>query len=379
MAHMMQDFDILALRAGSTPWWNTPALRHLFVNVPADATPEQWKQAVKFDTWEIQLRAVRESPDDLLVYNNKDGQPFWVREQDIPLVDGERIIKRVGPDGYEEKFGRCTDQYHPVQPSDQFDFVARIAEEGDCEIATLGSCLNGRKVWAQLDLGESWEINGKQVKGYLSILNTNDGTGALLIKVTLIEVVCHNTFTAASMGKGESADFFFKLNHKTKFTPQLANSLRERAGLARKQVRAFQDIARELASAYMPRTDVIDFVAKLSGSADAFTSMPKDTPASVLDAMLAADQIEQDLELGHADPSRLNRVGSRILEHMLAGTPGTRPLNGGLSKMDVFDHITYYGSNDQRIARSPGAVVDSSLNGRADQLKTKALTMLRAN
>lgn len=375
MSHNVQSHDVIAMREGRKPWHGLN-----YINLPASATPEAWGRAVGFDQWRIELAPVRLFPDGTKVYNNKAGEPFWIAAKDAPLVDNVRIIRRIGPGSFTANFGVATDQYHPVQPTAQLAFLSSIASAGDATMATLGSVLNGRKVWAQLDLGESWEINGKRVEGYLSVLNTNDGTGAVHIKTTLTEVVCNNTFTFAARDRGGQMQL--KFSHRTKITPEFFKQISKQAGLARENVRAFQEVARELADAYMPKQQVVDFVAKLTDSPAFLTkggNAVRSDAAQLLDAVIAADEIEKDLEGAHADPDKLNRVGARILEHMLAGTPGTRPLNGGLSKMDAFDHVTYYGSNDPRIARTPGAAVDSSLGGRADTLKSKALTMLRAN
>lgn len=379
MSHGVTDIDRIVVREGKRTWHGKRTF-----HLPADAPIEKWAEMAGLtgpDGFSIELDPV---PDmrQVMTFPNKNGDPdYWVKTDDIAdAATKYRLIRRVGPGSHTEIFGQCTSDYHPVQPADQVEMLRFIAEQGDVSLETMGTVLGGRKVWGLLSLGESWSVNGGKVEGYLAVMNTNDGSGSLLIRNTMVWVECYNTFTMAANRAGGAIDL--KMTHRTKLSDGFAKTIAESVGLMRQDFKAFKATAEQLEATPLSKEQALVYVAELSKSGDAMPKLKQRTAgstepdgASVLNQILDSHAMTQSL----VDADKLNRTGSRILAVMLSGTPGARKLGDpGFSALDAFHATTYYATNDERIARSEGARFDSALGGNANRLKQRGLELLAA-
>lgn len=85
-------------------------------------------------------------------------------------------------------------RYEPLQNRDAFGWMDDIVGESKAIWHTCGSLRGGRKVWMLAKLPGSLEItNGDYIDKYTLILNSHDGTGAVLFFPTNVRVVCMNT------------------------------------------------------------------------------------------------------------------------------------------------------------------------------------------
>lgn len=376
MSHGVTDIDRVAVRIGKRTWHDVNTFE-----IPLDASFQAWIEGAGLDRFTIEMRPLYTIHPEANRYPSKSGSPdYWTKSDDLSELPRHKAITRVGPGALEETFAVVSDKYHPVQPLDQAAFVNQFAEAGDVSMETMGTLLGGRKVWALLSLGESWEIDGGRVDGYVLVVNHNDGTGAFRIMLTMIWVQCNNTLTSAVSRTSKSLDM--KLTHRTRWTPELMKSVKQHTGLVRTAFQEQRGIFEKIASIHLTRPEVHEFVAKLSGSADAFVTHAHGKPvadgAAVLADMIETRELAGALADGsvRVDPDKLNRVGQRVLAQMLAGSPGAKALNGGLGGMDVLNNATYYYTHDKRIARSASAAMDSSISGAANRSKQKAVELL---
>lgn len=386
-AGVNQDFDLVAyLATDDEPW-------HRINCVPVQ--PGQpigaWAQAAGLDRWRLDKQQVHSRNQSYHSYPSKEGQPdYWIQTAAIQQISGYSQIVRVPLPGYEEHvqpevFSIQSDKYEPVQPSSQVELIQYIAAEGDVEVSTMGSLLGGRKVFALLSLGTSWESGGSPVHSYLAVMNTNDGTGAFKMKLVNKRIVCMNTFGAADR---EASNLNFIQTHRTRFDPK---TIRTKVDLARKSSTATMDILHQLESVQVTKEMAYQFVAKVSKSSKAFVTRTGgrvvDEPA-LLDSILDSHEMADDLLSArvHVDPNKLNRIGSRILEHMLNGTPGTSPIQNhygyasgdkAIPASDLFHHLTYYATHDARTSRTSSGAAVSSLDGPSFDLKQDGVKLLQ--
>lgn len=378
MGHGVTEFDRVAVVGDKRTWH----MENTF-NVPEDAEVEVWAETAGFNRWSLEMRPVSiVHPSTKRYASATGGEGYWTRTQDIREVR-YRMITRVTHDGSfpEEEFAIVSDQYNPIQPAEMVRTIASFAGLGDCSIETMGSLLGGREVWALLSLGSSWEVNGGRVEGYLLVTYSNDGTGAFKVRTTLIWVQCRNTLTMATRGKGsnKAGNLDFTQTHRTVFDPE---KVRVSTGLARERFAQFRETAELLSQTHLSREEAYQYVARLSGSEKAWMttleSVAVGEESSLINEILETAEMAEDLRTGKilVDPNKLNRIGSRVLERMLEGSPGARPLNGGISALDALHATTYYATNDKRIARTASGALDSALSGRANDLKNRGLELL---
>lgn len=99
-----------------------------------------------------------------------------------------------------ETFMTCTDQYKAFQNSELAELLVRIGDKTGYEIHNGGMLNGGKRIYVQLDTHARLENLGKNkttVKGYLTALNSHDGSSPLKWGETNVTVCCRNTFAAA--------------------------------------------------------------------------------------------------------------------------------------------------------------------------------------
>jgi phage/plasmid-like protein (TIGR03299 family) len=99
--------------------------------------------------------------------------------------DNERCLGFVSPD------------YETVQNSDLLQLVNPMIEEGLLTLKNVGYLNHGARVFAQAELNQDYKVLGEDYKGYVTLLNSHNGSTAVSIGSTMTRVICGNTFTAA--------------------------------------------------------------------------------------------------------------------------------------------------------------------------------------
>jgi phage/plasmid-like protein (TIGR03299 family) len=87
--------------------------------------------------------------------------------------------------------------YHIVQPAEILNFFGELAEKKHFTIETVGSLMEGRRIWAMGRVGDNARILDDEVAPYLLLATSYDGTMATLARFTTVRVVCNNTLQAA--------------------------------------------------------------------------------------------------------------------------------------------------------------------------------------
>lgn len=108
-------------------------------------------------------------------------------------------------------------RYKVVQPEEVLEFYRDLTEYAGYELETAGVLKGGRKFWALARSGLSTSLKGKdEVRGYLLLATSCDGSLATVATPTTVRVVCNNTLSLAVDGASQMV----RVPHSTVFDPQ---------------------------------------------------------------------------------------------------------------------------------------------------------------
>ncbi len=152
------------------------------------------------------LGAVLEHPPSTVAEAiNASGLGWGVHKQEIALADapsaGEPPESR--PASIQGHFatvredtgavlGIVGERYRIVQNAEAFSFVDQLLGSS-IHFETAGSLHGGRRVWVLATLPDHIEVGGDPVRPYVLLLNSHDGSTAVVAATTPVRVVCQNT------------------------------------------------------------------------------------------------------------------------------------------------------------------------------------------
>lgn len=151
----------------------------------------------------------------------------------------KQILKVIGsaytPDPLFTRYARSDDNrslsymmpsWHPIYIADIEPIIeALLAAAGKkvkLLIETCGSLDDGRALWVLLKLDEPLEFKGDRsyTFPYLALTCRHDGTASLAAILTLIRIVCWNTYRAAE-AEGKRSGAMFSFTHRTSWKNQI--------------------------------------------------------------------------------------------------------------------------------------------------------------
>ncbi|MHB8695210.1 MAG: DUF932 domain-containing protein [Solirubrobacteraceae bacterium] len=88
--------------------------------------------------------------------------------------------------------GIVGERYRIVQNEEAFQFVDQLLGTS-LNFETAGSLHGGRRVWVLATLPEHVEVGGDPVRPYVLLMNSHDGSTAVIAATTPVRVVCMNT------------------------------------------------------------------------------------------------------------------------------------------------------------------------------------------
>jgi len=158
--------------------------------------------------------------------------------------------------------GPAGKDYVPTQNSQAFDFFKRFTTAGKMRMETAGSLQGGRQVWVLAKIGKEFKLaGGDEVGGYLLLSSPHVWGKSLVVKFTVIRVVCCNTFTMAmndsTYGKG------FRMPHIRAFDAEVAKEAEISLGIANELFDGFEATAKRLASTKVDTEVVIRYIADI--------------------------------------------------------------------------------------------------------------------
>jgi phage/plasmid-like protein (TIGR03299 family) len=229
---------------GAEPWHG------LGFKVDENATGAEMLTVAGLD-WKVQRRAIAMRP------SNGDRSVMLTSQ-----LDDFRAIVRSDNDTV---FQIASSRYQPVQNEEIVEFFREYCEAGHATMETMGALRNGAAVWAlaRLNGGSTGNIGGvDELRGYMLLATSHDGSLRTIGKPTQVRVVCHNTLTAAI---GERSADTFSMKHTRKFGSADRDEAQRIMGMASKQVADLNALAGDLAKVTIDHDGWMEFMGKLLG------------------------------------------------------------------------------------------------------------------
>lgn len=352
MAHMIEN-NMIAWK-GNTPWHG------LGFKVADNATGEEMLVTAGLN-WLVQRRAIAMRPGD----GSKD------RMLTSQLEDYRAIVRS----DTDEVFQVASNRYHPVQNKAIVDFFREYCEAGHARMETVGGLKNGAVVWAlaRLNGGSGATLaGGDELRGYMLLATSHDGSLQTIGQPTQTRVVCWNTLSMA-IGEGRGKNSTFKMKHARKFDLSAKNEAKKVMGMACEQVASLNETASELAKVHIDTDGRLEFVERLLAAngnvLDAIVSDATPTDGSLLDSVIA----NHGKNSREAREERIGKVGRAILE-AIVNSPGAGLESARGTLWGAVNGATYY-ADHLAPARSDSNRLMSAWFGQGEGLKEHAVNV----
>lgn len=166
--------------------------------------------------------------------------------------------------------GAVSDRYQVVQNVEAFEFCDALLADGEMKYETAFSLGGGKQVVITAELPKTdLIVDGDELKRYILMSLSHDGTSAIKFGVTTVRVVCANTFGLALEKDGKTIKDL-SIRHTGKIDEQLQRA-REILQLANGGFEANAAIARKLAEKQMARDEwqrMLDILCPIPDAAD---------------------------------------------------------------------------------------------------------------
>jgi phage/plasmid-like protein (TIGR03299 family) len=320
MAHQIQNNQFAY--KGEAAWHG------LGTRVAATATGEEMLQVAGL-AWTVKRRqlAMRSATTDRAMLTE-------------PL-SGFRAIVRTDTD---RVFQVASDRYQPVQNREIVDFFREFCEAGHATVETVGALRDGAVIWAlaKLNGGSSATLaGGDELRGYMMLATSHDGSLKTIGKPTQTRVVCGNTLSIA-LGERSAT---YSLKHSSKFTEAQRDAAKRVMGMAIENIAATNDLAAQLAAATLDHVGWMEFMGKLLGE------------DGLIDAKTA----------------NLSRVAADIQESTIA-SPGSALVSARGTLWGAVNGVTHYVDHVAR-ARSDSNRLFSAWFGDGERMKNTAVRL----
>jgi phage/plasmid-like protein (TIGR03299 family) len=183
-------------------------------------------------------------------------RPLFFRDPTHPKGTIKKIDERVATvrmsDG--KYLGTVSPNYAVVQNRRSFDIADAIVETGEAKYETAGSLREGRVVFLSMEIPKQVKVPGDdgEIKPYLLLVNSHDGSFAFRGAVTPIRAVCENTVNMAL----EGAVSEFRLRH-TSGIEQRVKEAQRALGLTFEYLDKFEAIATRMLLTKVTKRDVM--------------------------------------------------------------------------------------------------------------------------
>lgn len=216
---------------GDTPWHG------LGQQLTCNASLDTWQKEAGMD-WEINAAD--------LSYTDHNGNLMTFPEKTVLFRSDNS-----------KPLGVVSNTYQIVQPSQVMEFFRDMIEGHGFTMETAGCLFGGRKFWALARTGETFKVAGSdEVKPYLMMATSCDGTMATAVHFTSVRVVCNNTLRMSIGDNAQNAQI--KVPHCTIFNADIVKS---QLGISGEVWGNFVENVDKLAQFKLDRNDAIQVVA----------------------------------------------------------------------------------------------------------------------
>jgi phage/plasmid-like protein (TIGR03299 family) len=183
--------------------------------------------------------------------------------QDGSLIDNSFAIRR---DIDKKVLGIVASRYTPLQNEDAFEWFAPFIESKQASFETAGALKEGRVVWCLANTSINGEVvKNDEVKSYILLSHSHDGSLSIRSGFTNIRVVCQNTLAKAL---NSASSKLLKIKH-TQSAKIALDKVREIIDIANKDFIADVEQYKFLASKGCNKKTLEQYVTKVFGKDEA--------------------------------------------------------------------------------------------------------------
>ena len=212
------------------------------------------------------------------VWQREAGMDWRINETDVlySVSGGDGLHLKSNPDNKvlfrsdnHSPLSVVSKRYKVVQPAEVLEFYRDLVSVGGFELETAGVLKGGKKLWALAKTGQETLLRGNdQVKAYLLLATSCDGTLCTTAQFTSVRVVCNNTLQMA-VGDSRGA---VKVPHSTQFDPA---QVKQALGLGMSHWDTFVNDMRRMAERKVNKFEAMNFLINVLGdSAVPLTEQP---------------------------------------------------------------------------------------------------------
>jgi phage/plasmid-like protein (TIGR03299 family) len=178
--------------------------------------------------------------------------------------------------------GIVGERYRIVQNHEAFAFVDQLLGSS-LQFETAGSLNGGRRVWVLATLPEHVEVGGDPVRPYVLLMNSHDGSTAVIAATTPVRVVCMNTLNWGL----QRARQRFSIRHTEQISRRV-HEARRVLDLSIDYYAQFRTVGNRLASEQCSERQLQKVLDELypSGTEDSLTDRTRKTREQVKDRIL---------------------------------------------------------------------------------------------
>ena len=224
-----------------------PAWHGLGKRVPLDVGVEEMIVAAGLD-WRVWLQPA----------------PGAERDQNTGNHDRNLVMRRpLGSESEPVALGWVGHTYEPLQNMEAFRFFEPFLEREWAHFETAGALGRGEVVWVLARLQDEILVaGGDEVRRYLLLSNSHDGSSAVTVRFTCVRVVCQNTLVLARRRSTSAA--VCSIRH----TRNLQENLRlEQAAklkdLAESVFTTAQKLFSQMAVLHMSNAETVEYLERL--------------------------------------------------------------------------------------------------------------------
>lgn len=230
-----------------------------------------------------------------------------------------------------------SNRYNVVQPHDVLQFYNDLVSAGGFELETAGVLKGGKKLWALARTGQEAMLKGKDnVKAYLLLATSCDGSMCTTAQFTSVRVVCNNTLQMA-VGERTGA---VKVPHSTKFDPK---AIKESLGIGLSSWDLFIGNMKQLSQRSVSEIEVAQFFGEVL-----------------------------DERASEAEEPQVSRAMQQVIALYSGAGMGSLLTSSRGTAWGLLNAVTEF-VDHQRRARNQDYRLDSAWFGQGAQLKQKAL------
>jgi Domain of unknown function (DUF932) len=149
-------------------------------------------------------------------------------------IPNKKVIIRDDTNDY---LSICGSDYYPYQNSELIDLLDKVSNRIGLPIVRSGFFGNGEKVFLQLK-GDDLKLGNDKVEGYLTGINSYDGSTSLSFGVSNITISCQNTFF------GSYRELDTKVRHTKNMVIRVDDILRRIEGVQHEEKVMFENIVK---------------------------------------------------------------------------------------------------------------------------------------